>query len=195
MHQFPRSAVRTGTDWIPRRRAGHARRRPDKASPTRIEQPHETPARRPPAVPADSRPLPPRTVEDRAANLRRIDGVQLGRPHDRGGAAAEPPRNRPILCAQTRPAPAWAGADDRSRQVGISIRSAWRHPTARISRSPRFWPAAAGGHFGVGPPASRVDSRRTASRDCADVPAPSRCHPAACFANSPAPPRTNARQQ
>jgi len=183
MHQFPRSAVRTGTDRIPRYRARNVRPRPNEAHPTRTDQANEPLARpgrdlrvRP------HRPLPPRAEVNRAANLRRIDGAQLGHPHDRPGAAAEPRRNRPDGGVGPRPPLASVGAGDPPwQEMGMSI--PWRHRRTRPAPCPRLWPAAASVHFGVSLPAG---SEWTASRVCADVPAPSRCHPAACFANSPA---------
>jgi hypothetical protein len=145
-----------------------------------------------PVGPCRARSTRLRTVGDRAVNLRRIDGARSGNPHGRGGAQAGPPQNRSTRRVRPRSALVWMSAGDRRQQLGISTRLAWRRPTTRPAPGPRLWVAAVSGHWGSRP-ASQVYLKRTESRAYADVPALSRYHPAACFANSPALPRTNAR--
>jgi len=192
MHQFPRSAVRTGTDWVPGRRARDARRKPNKTGPAPAGQANAPPARYVPDRPGRRGPRrpPPRTAGDRAANLRRIDDAQLARPHDHAGAAVVLLANRPIRRVRPRPV---SSAGGPPQQVEISIRSASRRPRARLARGPGLLPAAASARFGASPPANWADSKRTVSRTYADVRALSRCHPAACLANSPALPHAHAR--
>lgn len=161
MHQFPRSAVRTGTDWA---QSG------------------------PPVCPHRPRSLP---VRDRAAKLRRIDGAGAGHPHDRRGAWAEPAGSRPVRGRRRRGAAAGAGGQP-PQQARISVRWVWRHPRIGLAPGPCPCRSLVRVHLGASPPAGGVDSRQTASRACADAPALSRCHPVACFANSPRPCPTNA---
>jgi hypothetical protein len=193
MYQFPRSAVRTGTDWFQRRRARGARA-PNRAcsDPAPAELAHEQPA-----WPDPDLPVPP--MGDRAANLRRIDGVQLRHPHDHGAAEAEPPENHPIRrvrpVGRRRPmrrvrALVWRSAAHRRRKEGISIRSASRQPT-KLARSPRL--RRVSGYSAASWPAGLSDLKWPEARECPDVPALSRHHLAARYTNSPAPtPRTTA---
>jgi hypothetical protein len=202
MYQFPRSAVRTGTDWFQRRRARCARE-PNRAcsDPAPAELAHEQPARPDADLPVPSclaHSLPPRTMGDRAANLRRIDGAQLRHPHDHGAAEAEARENHPIRrlrpgrrLRSVRRVRALVGSRaHRSRQGGISIRSASRHP-AKLAPSPRL--RRASDYSAASWPADLSDSKWTEAREYPDVPALSRRHLAARCANSPAPtPRRNA---
>jgi hypothetical protein len=166
---------------------------PNKASP---RPPRVEPAIAPlvppdPALPVRScrpRSLPPRTVRDRAGKLRRIDGEQLGRPHGHGGArpgrSRRPWSRRALLLLKL----AWTNAADPPQPAGISLHSAWLRPWP----APRRGLAAASGCFAPDPSASFVDSslaesRQRNARECAEVPALSRCRPAACVASSTAP--------
>jgi hypothetical protein len=183
VHQFPRSAVQSGTGWVPPR-ARCARQQPGKASLAQAGSASDPD----PGGPACPRLLASRTAEDPAANLRRIDGARSGIPHDRAGAAAAPPGIRPIRRAHPSSAAAWPSAVGRPRRAAISIHLAWRNRPARPDRSPGFLPAAAVGDSAMSPQASRGDLRSTGARARAAAPALFRYHPAACFAYSPAPP-------
>jgi hypothetical protein len=188
MHQFPRSAVRTRTGWVRHGRARGARR-PDWTSPRPAQREQKNDRPSPPDRDWPARPgrlpLPPRTAGDRAVDLRRIDGGQLGHPHDHGEAPTRPGQHRSTKRGNL--GSNWAGppATGRPRPAALSIRSSWRRrrrPSARPARRRRS--AAAGGW-----PARRGDSEqleRAEQPAHADVPTLSQYLPAACLANSPA---------